>query len=261
MSKIIHENLQRVQKSLEKLYDMNLDVDISDYLVDEERAKQSMDWDAFYSQLSFENMTQESEITINGCVIINEEQGHGLPEYNGVGLGLYLDEDVVSCIEEQDPYKAIDNTNFKQYQTLLEEASHLIYAMNGIKYQKPFTKLEQEIQACVDQFILTVFNVGRLNKGAIPKGYIDYFTNPDIDVESHMNSEFRERYETASRTGARYCKHLYESHLRNFNPKLFNREVCEFYNETQNGKIRRVDIIRNSGKRRKIPRINLNDSN
>ena len=65
MSKIIHKNLQRAQKSLEKLYDLNLGVDIYDYLVDEERAKQSIDWDAFYSQLSFENMTQESEITIN----------------------------------------------------------------------------------------------------------------------------------------------------------------------------------------------------
>lgn len=261
MSKIIYKNLQRVQKSLEKLYDLNLGADIYDYLVDEERAKQSIDWDAFYSQLSFENMTQESEITINGCVIVNEEDNHGLLDYKGVGLGLYFDEDVVSCLEENDPYKAIDNVNFKQYQTLLEEASHLIYAMNGIKYQKPFTKLEQEIQACVDQFILTVFNVGRLNNGVIPKGYIDYFTNPDIDIESHMNSEFRERYETASRNGAKYCKYLYESHFKNFDQKLFRQEVCEFYGKTQNGKIRRVDITGNSGKIRKIPRINLDHSN
>lgn len=247
MTKTIQNNLQQTQNNLERVYDLNLEADISDYLIDEKRARQSIDWDIFYSQLSehYKDADSNIEMTINGCVIINEEQDTALRDYKGVGLGIYLDEKIVSCMEENNPYETIDNANFKQYQTLLEEVSHIVYAMNGIKYQKPFTKLEQELQACVDQFILTIFNVGRLNKGAIPKAYIDYFTNPDTDVEPYMNHEFKERYETASRTGAKYCKHLYEYYLRNFDQNLFRQEVNDFYRRTQNSKIRRVEHIRN----------------
>ena len=241
----INRILQYVQKNLERIYDLELDADISDYLIGENRAREAIDWGLFYDQLSGDYLAShpETEVEINGAAIINEEGGGGLINYKDAWLGLYLSEETISNIIENNPLESIDSNNFRYFQTLLEETSHIAYSMHAIKYQKPFTKLEQEFQACVDQFLLTVFHIGRINNGAIPKGYIDYFTDEDVYVLPYMDAEFRGRYKTATSMGARYCKYLYESHLKDFEKRQFKREVVDFYSRTQTGKIERVRQI------------------
>lgn len=240
---MINNLFDGIQKNIENLYDINLGINVSDFLIDENKLSESADWKEFFSQLSADS-SEDIELTINGAAVINNTYSNTLKRYRDAWFGLYLSDNLLQTLNKNDPRESINNTNSNAFMTAIEEVSYLIYAMQAVKYDKQFTKLEQEMQASVDQFLITYFHIKDLNKGLVPLNMIDYFTNPETYVYPYMCKEYIERYKLAAKTSAKYNKFLFKEHLMDLQKNPFKKEVIDFYNKTQMGKLERVREIR-----------------
>lgn len=198
-----------------RLYDVELRYDVYDFLVTDRRAVAGFTPDN-------DHRAGEEELLL--AEDLNTE-GHG-----GVGVALYLDPKLLQRLENADPQRALTDGNLSDYCTALEGVSHFVYATWRLEYDLPVSLLELETQAEVDKYAVTVFLLAAQLGGTYP-AQVHPRLFDRVSFDSRLQPEQVERYATAHRCAARYCRRLERTFVNRGVARIeaLVRELRRFY--------------------------------
>ena len=141
--------LHGLQSLLGRLYDVDLNYDVYDFLVTDRRALQGLAAAAMMRGHRKRN-----------CCWRNRT--------DGAGVALYLDPALLRRLEGADPVGALTEDNLADYCTALEGVSHFVYSTWRLDRDLPVSLLELETQAEVDKYAVTVFLLAQQLGGGLP---------------------------------------------------------------------------------------------
>jgi hypothetical protein len=211
--------LRRLQSLLGRLYDLDVDYDVYDFLVTDRR-------------------------TLNGVLPSNdrrapEEELLLAESADGAGVALYIDPAVLQRLEQEDPLGALSETNLADYCTALEGVSHFVYSAFRLTSDAPVSLLELETQAEVDKYAATVFLIADQQGGGYP-AQVHARLFDRVDFDARLEPEQSDRYRTAHRCAANFCRRL-ESRFVNrgrAQVEALVRELRKFYRLGSTAKLR-----------------------
>ena len=106
-----------------------------------------------------------------------------------------------------DPLGALTEGNLADYCTALEGVSHFVYSTWRLDGDAPVSLLELETQAEVDKYAATVFLVADQQGGGYP-AQVHARLFDRVDFDARLEPEQFDRYRTAHRCAANFCRRL-----------------------------------------------------
>ena len=219
--------LRGLQSLLHRLYDVEPDHDVYDFLVTDRGA---------LAQFEPGNDSRALEE-----VLLLAEAVDG----NGAGVALYLDAQLLKRLEGADPVGCLTEENLEDYCTALEGVSHFVYSTWRLSRGLPVSLLELETQAEVDKYAVTVFLMG-LQQGAALRGaypaQVHYRLFDHVSFDTRLAPHQYERYRTAHRCAARFCRELERRFVNRGVARIeaLVRELRSFYRLGSSAKLQRA---------------------
>jgi hypothetical protein len=211
--------LRGLQTLLGRLYDVSLDYDVYDFLVTDRRA------------LSGFEPANDARAPDEELLLAESS--------DGAGMALYLDDGLLRRLERADPLGALTEENLQDYCTALEGVSHFQYSAWRLAGDAPVSLLELETQAEVDKFAATVFLVAGQSGGRYPtQVHARLFDR--VSFDAGLDPAQYERYRTAHRSAACYCRALERRFVRRGQVRIeaLLRELRLFYRLGSAAKLR-----------------------
>jgi hypothetical protein len=137
-------------------------------------------------------------------------QGHD----DEVRIGLFVDREAVSNLEQNDPTRGLDENNFADFCLAVEGVSHFVYVALCAAGDRTVSALELELQAEVDKFaccllVTGVDAVDDLGGGAPAQAReLTKRLYEDITFASDLGRDEHDRYRVANLEACRYAKAL-----------------------------------------------------
>jgi len=202
----IGERLTRWQGMLERLYAVDIGADVSQFLL--------TDW-RFVQLVEGQNCRPARE-----KLLIHEMDGE-------LNVSVYLDLGLLRRLEAQPPEQSLDSRNLADFWMALEGVSHFVYLGHNARFDRPVSRLDMELQAEVDKFVLANLLLNR-QQGYAPgrKLHQVLFRQPRFSPE--LSHEEGGRYACASRYAGNYCLRLLDRMRRRTGGAL-HRELRRFY--------------------------------
>ena len=197
--------LREIQRRLERLYDLDLDESVEDFVCDEEAAREAVG-----------DMVSRREV-----LLVAEEP-------DGIAVGLYVDEDALLRLHgARDAW--MDDRRFDAACLATEGVSHFVYLMFRARGDHQVSQLELELQAEVDKYAtgLLAGNGARLIQERSRSLRRRLFAEAELLDE--LDAEEVERYQTALRVAARYTARLEERYVAAGDLRGLARELRRFY--------------------------------
>jgi hypothetical protein len=174
--------LARLQKGLERMYRIDTEVSVDDFVIDA-RARR---------ELGVARAPREQ-------LLVAEDDGE-------VSLGLFVDQRALSNLERHDPTCRLDDKNLGDFLLAVEGVSHFVYVTWRAQNDHRVTALELELQAEVDKYV-TCLLIGSPEtydrSSELRRRLFEQFSfEPDLDDEE------RARYRTANSNAQRYSASL-----------------------------------------------------
>jgi hypothetical protein len=152
-------------------------------------------------------------------------------------LSVFIDENLLSRLEGQDPIQQLDARQLGDLWTVLEGISHFNYIAWCASQDKAITLFELEMQAEVDKFagtwLLALSQEDREMADCIHGWLFD-----DVSYNPMLGHDQHERYKAANEIAARFCHGLRKRLHRNNRKGV--RELRHFYRLTQPEKISHI---------------------
>jgi hypothetical protein len=217
--------LRGLQSLLGRLYDVELQYDVYDYLVTDRRAvagpEQVADRRAFEEELLL-----AETLDAGGA--------------RGAGVALYLDAQLLRRLERADPHRALTEHNLADYCTALEGVSHFVYSTWRLDRDLPVSLLELETQAEVDKYAVTIFLLARQTGAMAYPQYVHARLFDRVRFDARLEPEQYERYRTAHRCAAHYCRRLERRFVNRGVARIeaMVRELRSFYRLRTTAKLR-----------------------
>ncbi len=204
--------LGRIQRSLERIYDLDLPVQVEDYLMDGEAL---------------------AALELSGESLVLVEHGDTLD------VGIYVEPPSLENLARRNPFTRLDGDNLSDFCAVTEEVSHFLYLVWNALHARRITRLELELQAEVDKFVTAALCLAAQGGRGAPdelarRLFERYRLKEGLDAES------RERYETANALAGRYCRSLARRFLRERQLKPMMVELRRFYRLPQSGKLEAI---------------------
>lgn len=199
-----------MQSLLGRLYDVEVQYDIGDFLVTDRR--------------ELGHLTADNDTRVLDEELLLAETA------DGAGVSLYLDPQVLQRLERANPLGALTDANLADYCTALEGVSHFVYSAWRLGCDAPVSLLELETQAEVDKYAATVFLVAHQRGGAYP-AQVHGRLFDGVSFDSRLEPEQYARYRTAHRCAARYCRQLERRFVQRGEARVeaLVRELRQFY--------------------------------
>jgi hypothetical protein len=212
--------LRGLQTLLGRLYDVELPYDVYDFLITDRRSVGAATNDA--RALDEELLLAE---TTDGA---------------GAGVALYLDPELLSRLEASDPHDSLTEDNLADYCTALEGVSHFVYSTWGLQRDLPVSLLELETQAEVDKYAVTVFLLAAQQEGQSYPAQVHARLFDRVSFDARLKPDQYERYRTAHRCAAHYCRRLERRFVNRGTPKIeaMVRELRSFFRLRHSAKLR-----------------------
>lgn len=215
--------LHRLQGLVERTYDVANPHRVTDYLVT-------------CPQLAASLGLGQAAAATGEQVLVSGDQDE-------VDLAVFLDRGVLDELRAENPMKALHDGNLDHFWTALEGVSHFVYLVWSARMGRQVTRLELELQAEVDKFVLTAMLVSAQRGGRVPAELHRWlFDLPEIDPS--LAAEAAGRYAEANRYAGRYCRALARRYLSDGAGASMMPELRRFYRLSQGGKIRRIEADR-----------------
>ena len=209
--------LDSILHHIDRVYVLDLNVDIRDFLV------------------SRETCARLGADPSRGSVLVKQDANEEIE------LGLYIGEEDLERLTEVDLASSpMSASSFEVLLLAIEEVSHFAYLAFSASREKRVTELELELQAEVDKYVTFTLLHASSQRGRVPKDLLDRMFS-DFAVRPDLDSERRERYTAASSLASRYCSYVVQSALESdcgLAPLL--SELRSFYRLSQRGKIGRI---------------------
>jgi hypothetical protein len=211
--------LRDLQSLLGRLYDVNLEYDVYDFLVTDRR--------------SLPGITPENDQRAPDEELLLAETT------DGAGVALYIDPKVLRRLEQADPLGALTEDNLADYCTALEGVSHFVYSIWRLGGGAPVSLLELETQAEVDKYAATVFLVADQQGGSYP-AQVHSRLFDRVNFDERLEPEQYDRYRTANRCAANFCRRLESRFVSRGEAQIEGlvRELRKFYRLGSTAKLR-----------------------
>lgn len=206
--------LARLQRGLEALYRVETELEVEAFLIDEQARRESGVARAPREQLLIRQRGDDE-----------------------VQIGLFLDEQAVSNLEENDPARRLDHTNFNDFCLAVEGVSHFIYVALAAAGERSVSALELELQAEVDKFAccLLLAGVGAAGDGsarALRRKLYD-----EVSYADDLDHDESDRYRVANLEARRYAETLSRNFLARDRVGDMLDELRRFYRLSLDGKL------------------------
>ncbi len=202
--------LSGMQSLLGRLYDVEVQYDVQDFLVTDRCALRHVaPHDA--------SRSAEEELLVAETA-------------DGAGVSLYLDAALLRRLEEADPLGELTEENLADYCTALEGVSHFVYATWRLGRDAPVSLLELETQAEVDKYAATVFLIAHQQGGTFP-AHVHPRLFDRVGFDARLDPEQYDRYRTAHRCAAQFCRRLERRFVQRGQARIeaLVRELRKFY--------------------------------
>ena len=182
--------------------------------------------------------------------LVHEEQASGLPGVGGsrtllqqegdeLSVGVVIDAGVRERLSRSDPRVRLDRSNLGPFCTMTEEVSHFVYLMFCAHAERSVTQLELELQGEVDKYLNAAFLLSLQNEGAVSASLRDLLFR-SWHLRPGLSDETAQRYRAASELGWRYTGWLEREFLRPGRVGDLAREARRFYRLGQRDKLERI---------------------
>jgi hypothetical protein len=211
--------LHGLQSLLGRLYDVELNYDVYDFLVTDRSTLPGAAPAAAEHDVEEELLLAEST--------------------DGAGVALYLDPDLLRRLEDADPVGELTEENLADYCTALEGVSHFVYSTWRLACDLPVSLLELETQAEVDKYAVTVFLLADQQGGNYPaQVHMRLFDR--VSFDARLEPDQYHRYRTAHRCAAHYCRRLEHRFVTRGVARIeaMVRELRKFYRLGSTAKLR-----------------------
>jgi len=155
-------------------------------------------------------------------------------------LSLYLHNDVVEKMLEDDPVQHLHDGNLEDFCLALEGVSHFLYLSWNASFDRSITMLEMELQAEIDKFVMLVMCLEKQNKHIAP-GQLRQVLFETAGFHEELSDFERQRYRDASYFAEKYCWQLESFYMNNRGRPELLQELRLFYRLTQTDKLRRIN--------------------
>jgi len=211
--------LRGLQSLLERLYDVDVDHDVYDFLVTDRRHLRGA--------------------TPGNDARASEEELLLAETPDGAGVALYLDPSLLRRLEGADPVGALTENNLADYCTALEGVSHFVYSAWRLERDSPVSLLELETQAEVDKYAVTVFLLADQQGGGYP-AQVHARLFDRVSFDARLEPDQYHRYRTAHRSAAHYCRRLERRFVNRGEAQVeaLLRELRRFYRLGSTAKLR-----------------------
>ena len=211
--------LSSLQSILGRLYDVDLQYDVYDFLVTDRSALQG-------GAPANDSRASEEELLLAETA-------------DGAGVALYLDPSVLRRLEGADPVGALTENNLAGYCTALEGVSHFVYSTWRLDRDSPVSLLELETQAEVDKYAVTVFLLADQQGGGYP-AQVHARLFDRVSFDARLEPDQYHRYRMAHRCAAHYCRGLEHRFVRRGEARIeaLVRELRRFYRLGSSAKLR-----------------------
>ena len=207
--------LDALQYKLETIYEFQVEQRIDDYLTTDQK---------FVAEIT------RSEGSAREQVLLRQEG-------NDYWLSLYLDEQVFNSFSHPSVPKAMCHQQAGDFCLAVEGVSHFLYLCWNVNYEREVTKLELELQAEVDKYLML------LEFATTDSGLVHPWLFDNWKLEEGLNDEEQARYEKANRYASKYCKGLQQRYTGIGQTNEMLRELRRFYRKTQKQKLHMIDSL------------------
>lgn len=198
--------LNALQAHLADIYRVDPGYDVADFLITDPRVARI---------LGAGSMTSNTDET----VLMQQDD-------DGLSVSVFLDNEVVNRLKEQNPLETLDSRSLNDLWTVLEGISHFNYIAWSARKNRQVSLLELELQAEVDKFVATLFMAMEQEDSELA-GSLHGWLFDDISFRPELSANELERYSTANRYAARYCHRLPERLARDIGKAT--TELRRFY--------------------------------
>lgn len=215
--------LHGLQSLLGRLYDVEMNYDVYDFLVTDRRA---------LGGLHPCNDARPSE-----------EQLLLAETPDGAAVALYMDPGVLGRLEGADPVGELTEHNLADYCTALEGVSHFVYSTWRLDRDLPVSLLELETQAEVDKYAVTVFLLADQRGGGYP-AQVHARLFDRVSFDARLTPDQYRRYRMAHRSAAHYCRKLEHRFVSRGQARVeaLVRELRKFYRLGCTAKLRHAAL-------------------
>lgn len=202
--------LHGLQSLLGRLYDVEMNYDVYDFLVTDRRA---------LGDLHPCNDARPSDEQL----LLAE-----MPD--GAAVALYMDPGLLGRLEGADPVGELTERNLADYCTALEGVSHFVYSTWRLDCDSPVSLLELETQAEVDKYAVTVLLLSDQLGGGYP-AQVHARLFDRVSFDARLAPDQYQRYRTAHRSAAHYCRRLEHRFVSRGQARVeaMVRELRKFY--------------------------------
>jgi hypothetical protein len=155
-------------------------------------------------------------------------------------VSLYLHSGIVKGLVERTADYLFDPDNMEDMCLAIEGISHFLYLVWRAINQQRVTRLELELQAEVDKYILILSLLKEQNCSGMT-GKLRTILFENIIFDSTLSVTELTRYKEANFYAAKYCWQQQELFLENFGSSRMINELRRFYRLGQNAKLNRIN--------------------
>lgn len=209
--------LRALQGGLESIYRVESELDIRDFLVEEEAR----------TELAPERRPKEQ--------VLLRQDG------DDVEIGLYVDERTLVNLAANDPRRRLDEQNLPDFLLAVEGVSHFVCLSYRARQERPVSCVELELQAEIDKY-LVVLLVAWKQEGEPPRGLRERLFHR-ISFHGDLSSEERDRYQLANQAADKYCESLEERYVLPRSLESLLAEVRQFYRKGMSDKLGYIEKL------------------
>jgi hypothetical protein len=212
--------LREMQSLLARLYDVPTEYDVYEYLITDRR--------------QVNEHLPSTQIESDEHVLVAQTD-------DGMEVSVYIDDAVIERLHKSNPHAALNDANLADYCTALEGVSHFHYLTWRAARARPVSLLELELQAEVDKYVGAMCLLTSQRAGSFPSTLHERLFH-QVRFAHGLDEEAKQRYCTANRHAARFCRQLEEQFLRKrqARPEAWLAELRQFYRLGHSEKLRRT---------------------
>lgn len=156
---------------------------------------------------------------------------------DGLALSVFLDNDMLSRLENTNPLQELQASQLNDLWTVLEGISHFNYLVWRARKNRSVSLLELEMQGEVDKFVGTFLMALSQDDGDLAERLHGWLFD-EVRFHPQLSRDQHERYSTANSYAARFCHGLRQRLARDSRQGL--TELRHFYRLSQRDKISHI---------------------
>src|SRR5688572_14975153 len=176
--------LQLLQGLLADIYDVQLDYDVTDFVLQDRR-----------------HVPEALRSSATDEQLLVAEDGDTL------WIGLYVEPAVLDRLASANPLEALHTGNIGDYWTALEGVSHFVYLTWNATHDRPVTHLELELQCEIDKYVTSVWLLTQQNPERFP-AELHHVLFERTRVVAELAGDRIGMYRDANAYAARFCRRL-----------------------------------------------------